>query len=143
MSGVRAIWHLLKTNAPLIAEVPAARIMAGELPLNTVMPAIQVTEVSSVPRLTLAMTEPNRMHTDRVQVTVLVKAPEGEPAGEGYPHVREILALVLAACPNQSGTVNGVTLDSIIPDIEGPDLADVAAALYSGSRDFMVKWKSS
>jgi hypothetical protein len=89
------------------------------------------------------MTEPNRMHTDRVQVTVLVKAPEGEPAGEGYPHVREILALVLAACPNQSGTVNGVTLDSIIPDIEGPDLADVAAALYSGSRDFMVKWKSS
>jgi hypothetical protein len=143
LSGVAVIRSKLATNANLIAAVPATRIMAGELPLNTVMPAIQVTEVSSVPRLTLAMTEPNRMHTDRVQVTVLVKAPEGEPAGEGYPHVREILALVLAACPNQSGTVNGVTLDSIIPDIEGPDLADVAAALYSGSRDFMVKWKSS
>jgi hypothetical protein len=143
LSGVAVIRSKLATNANLIAVVPPARIMAGELPLNTVMPAIQVTEVSSVPRLTLAMTEPNRMHTDRVQVTVLVKAPEGEPAGEGYPHVREILALVLAACPNQNGTVNGVTLDSILPDIEGPDLADVTAAIYSGSRDFMVKWKSS
>jgi hypothetical protein len=143
MSGVAVIRSKLATNAALIAVVPAARIMAGELPLNTVLPAIQVTQVSSVPRLTLAMTEPNRMHTERVQVTVLVKGPEGEPAGGGYPTLRSILALVLAACPNQRGTINGVTVDSILPDIEGPDLADVAAALYSGSRDFFVRWKSA
>ena len=54
-----------------------------------------------------------------------------------------ILALVLAACPNQRGTVNGVDVDSILPDIGGPDLADMATALYSGSRDFMVKWRSA
>jgi hypothetical protein len=88
------------------------------------------------------MTEGNRMHTERVQVTVLVKGPEGEPAGGGYPTLRSILALVLAACPNQRGTINGVTVGAIIPDLEGPDLSDIATALYSGSRDFVVTWKS-
>ena len=143
MSGVAVIRYLLANNGPVIAVVPAARIQAGDLPLNTVMPAIAVTEVSSIPRLTIAMTEPNRLHTERVQVSVLFKGPQGTPSGAGYPGVKGILALVLAACPNQKGTINGVAVDSILPDIEGPDLTDVATALYSGSRDFIVKWRSA
>ena len=141
MSGVAVVRHLLVNAAAVTAVVPAARIMAGDLPLKTAMPAITITQISGMPRLTLAMTEPNRLHTDRVQVTVLVKGPE--QGGEGYPILRTILGLVLAACPNQNGTVNGVTVDSILPDIEGPDLADMATALYSSSRDFLVKWRSA
>jgi len=134
---------LLATNSGVLAVVPAARIQSGDLPLNTVMPAIAVTQVSGIPRLTVAMTEPNRLNTDRVQVSVLFKGPQGTPAGTGYPGVRALLVLVLAACPNQRGTINGVAVDSILPDIEGPDLTDVATALYSGSRDFIVKWRSA
>src|SRR3972149_5364880 len=139
MSGVAVIRSLIATNAAVLAVIPAARIVAGDLPLNTVMPAIAITEIDSQPRLTVAMSKPNRMHAERVQVSVLFKGPSGTPAGAGYPGVKAMLALVLAACPHTHGTVNGFNVVSILPDNEGPDLQDVATALYSCSRDFIVK----
>lgn len=140
MSGVAVIRHLLANNAPVLAVVPATRIMAGDLPLGTAMPAIAVTQISSVPLNTIRINESPKMHTERVQVSVLFKGPQGTPVGTGLPGVKALLKLVLAACPSQRGTVNGVAVDSITPDIEGPDLSDDAAALHSQSRDFIVKY---
>lgn len=142
MSGVAVIRYLLANASPVIALVPATRIMAGEFPINTVLPAISITEISSVPRLTLAMTEPNRMHTERVQVSVLVKGPQGTPAGLGVPGIKALLPLILTACAHRRGTVAGFYVDSILPDQEGPDLFDEPDAIYQGSRDFIVRWKS-
>lgn len=142
MSGVAVIVALLKASAPLTTIVPAARIMGGDLPLNTVLPAISVAQVSSVPRNTVAMGEPKVLHTDRVQVSALVKGPQGTPPGVGYPGVKALMKMVLKACPNTRGTVNGISVDSIIPDTEGPDLSDDATAFYSSSRDFFVRWLS-
>jgi hypothetical protein len=137
MSGVSIIRALLAANATVTTLVPASRIMAGVLPQATAMPAIAVTQVSSVPFNLLRTNELNKMHTDRVQVTVLCK---DTPLGTGYPGVKSLLRLVLAACPSQRGTVNSVAVDSIVPDIEGPDLYDDTADLHSCSRDFIVKW---
>lgn len=148
MSGVAVIRSLLANNAALIAALGAgppaatARIMAGDLPLNTVMPAISITKISSVPRNTMSMKDPRAQHTERVQVNVLVKGTQGTPAGQGYPGVPALLKLVLAACPNTKGQVSSIDVDSILPDVEGPDLSDDATALYSGSRDFLVRWNS-
>lgn len=142
MSGVAVIRYLLANNAPVLAVVPAVRIAAGDLPIETPLPAIIVKQISSVPRLTVAMTESKRMHTDRVQVSVLVKGPDGTPPGLGYPGMRALLALVLTACPNQHGTINGIDVDSVLPDIEGPDLPDPPTSLWTSSRDFFVKWHS-
>lgn len=143
MSGVAVVWYLLKTNSPVLALVPAARIMAGTPPIDTVLPTIGVTQISSIQRLTLAMNESPKLHTDRVQVSVLVKSPDSSPSGLGYPGMRSLLRLCLAACPNQRGTINGVAVDSILPDIEGPDLPNDAAGILQGSRDLIVKWRSS
>lgn len=141
MSGVAVIWYLLKTNAPVLDVVPAPQIKSGDLPLGTVMPAIAVRQISSVPFNLLRVNEANRFHTDRVQVSVLYKDQRGTPAGAGYRGVKTLLRLVLAACAGQRGTVNGVAVDSISPDIEGPDdLADAALSLISGSRDFIVRY---
>lgn len=146
MSGVAVIRHLLANNQAVISAIgagpPAAitRIMAGDVPLNTVLPAISIKQISSVPFNTVKMNEPKTQHTDRVQVSVLLKGPQGTPAGTGYPGVRSLLKLVLAACPHTRGTVNGFDVDSILPDIEGPDLSDDPSALLSASRDFIVKW---
>jgi len=128
MSGVSAVRHLLANNAALVALVPAAKIFIGVVPLNTALPAIGVTQVDSVPRLTVAMVESGRLHDERVQVTVLTKA-----------YQTNISAAVLAALPNQSGTVNGTKVDSLLPDGEGPDLYDDAAVIYERSRDFIVR----
>jgi len=74
----------------------------------------------ALPRLTVAMSEPNRMHTDRVQVSYLFKGQGGSPAGTGYPGVKTMAPLVLAACPNQHGAIAGNTGGWIfLPDIEG------------------------
>lgn len=140
MSGVAVIRYLLANAAAITAKVPAARIMAGDLPLGISFPAIGITQISSMPYVPVGVN--GNLHTDRVQVTVFDKGPHGNPAGDGYPGVKTILALLLAACPNQHDTVNGISVDSIIPDIEGPDLADLETDLYSGSRDFLVKWSA-
>jgi len=142
VSGVQVIQHLLATNAPVVAVVPATRIKAGDLPLNTVMPAISVVQIDSLPLNLVKINDTPKLHTDRVQVSVLFKGPEGSPQGTGYPGVRALLKLVLAACPSQRGTVNGISVDSIAPDIEGPDLQDASTALYSSSRDFIVRWSA-
>jgi hypothetical protein len=140
MSGVSVIRYLLANAAAVTAIVPATRIMAGDLPLNTTLPAIAVTQIVSVPYNTIRINEGLKVHTERVQVSVLCKGPQTASPGTGYPGVKALLKLVLAACPSQRGTVNSIAVDSIIPDLEGPDLSDDATALFSQSRDFLVRW---
>ncbi len=142
MSGVAVIRALLVAAAPVTNVVPAPRIMAGDLPINTAMPAIAITQVSGTERLTISMVETPRMHTERVQVSVLLKNTSATPVGTGYPGVKALLALVLAACPNQHGTMAGVDVDSILPDQVGPDLQDDVTGLISQSHDFIVKYRA-
>lgn len=139
MSGVAIVRALLVANAPVIAVVPAVRIIAGVLPINMTLPAITVSQVSSLPHNTVAMIETPKLHTDRVQVSVHVKAAEA--SGSGYPGMRALLQLILAACPNTHATVAGFAVDSVIPDLEGPDLFDDVDGMHQGSRDFLVRYR--
>lgn len=132
MSGVAVVRYLLANDSGILGSVPATRIFAGVIPLNTVLPAIAVQQISGTPRNTLAMTEAGAMQTERVQVTVQAKS---------YSTQKAILKLALAACPNQRGTVNSVKLESIVPDGEGPDDFDDAAVIYGQTRDFLVRWR--
>lgn len=127
MSDVKAVRYLLANNATLIAQVPAARIMAGPLPQGTAVPAISVTHVSTVRRHAVAATA-KEVCTSRVQVTVLA---------DTYPMQKSILTLVRAALPRSRGTVNGVNVEAILIDSEGPDFTD-DAGLFIGSHDFTV-----
>lgn len=139
MSGVAVVLNLLLADSAVVAAVGSAdQIMAGEIPLNTPLPAIGVSHTSGMPRNTLSMLEPGRLVTERVQVTVLVKTQTGQPAGTGYPGMVALLALVLAACGNRYGTVAGVSVRSILPDVEGPDLPYPEEGIIGRSRDFMV-----
>lgn len=137
MSGVAIIRYLLANNAGVTAVVPATRIIAGDLPLNTAMPAIAVTQISSVPHNAIRINEATKQYTDRVQVTVFRKA---EPDDRGYPGLKPLLKLVLAACPSQRGAVNGFACESIVPDIEGPDITLPDLSLFTRSKDFIVKF---
>jgi hypothetical protein len=131
MSGVAVIRFLL---ANAVADlVPAKYVMGGVIPVGTPLPALSVQEISSVPRTTVAMNSPKMLLTERVQVTVEAKS---------YPEQKTILARVRAACPNQHGMVNGVDLDSILPDVGGPDLFDAETAIYMQTQDFIVKYRA-
>ncbi len=142
MSGVLAISYLLTHSSGLQALVPAARIMPGDLPLKLDTPAINVEHADGMPRNTLSMLEPNRTWRDVVQVNAHVSSPAASVPGLGYPGLSAIMAQIMAACPNQRGTVNGVSVLAILPDMRGPYLVDLDSARISQSQDFIVYWKT-
>lgn len=134
MSNVKVVRFLLANNANLIAVVPAAKIFAGVVPINTVLPAITVNHISTMSRNIISMSAATVLATSRVQVTVMTKT---------YAEQKSILELVRKALPVSNGVVNGITVDSILPDIAGPDLRDDDAGTYFQSRDFIVKFQES
>lgn len=131
MSGVGIVRYKLANAAGVTALVPAARIQAGTMPQNTVLPFISVTQTSSTPLNQVSKT--SGLSVDRVQVTV---------EAASYPQVRQILALVRAALPYTHATVNGFVCDSLIPDIEGPDGFDGTLMSYFQSQDYFVHWSA-
>lgn len=140
MSGVSVIRYLLANNAAVTAIIPTARVIAGPVPLGTVLPALTITTIDSIPMNLIRINEANKMHRDHVQVSALFYGAKATTPGAGYLGLYQMMKLILAACPSQRGTVNGFAVDSIIPDILGPDLHDQETDLYSSSRDFIVRW---
>lgn len=132
MSGVAVIVYLLVNDAGLTGSVAAAKIHPGPRPLNIALPAIGVIQVDDVPRRTVGMNGAKTMYTERVQVTIEAKT---------YTSKKAILALVRAALGNRNGTVNGVDLDSILPEGAGPDIDDPQTQIYTQSVDYLVKYR--
>jgi len=130
LSDVKAVRYLLANNAPLIAAVPAARVFAGLIPQGTTLPALAVSHISTIRRHTVPGSAVE-FCTSRVQVTAHAST---------YASQKQVLALVRAALPRSRGTVNGVKVDAILSDIEGPDFRDDEAGIFMGSHDFIVKF---
>lgn len=129
MSGTAIIKSLLGANTALIAQVPAARIFVGDVPLNTTLPAISVKRISGTRFNSIAMTGTS-LQTQRIQVTLLTKTSTQD----------QIWALIRTALPNTHATVSSFEVDSILPDLEGPDMFDQVAVIYQQSTDYMVKF---
>lgn len=128
--AVPAVWYLLKSNAALIAVVPAARIFSGVIPSGTAAPAIGLQHISTTRRRSVTGGE-DRLCFSRVQIDVF---------SETYPVLRQVMPLVRAALPRSRGTVNGVAIESIVFDTEGPDIVQADPALYLRSQDVLVTW---
>jgi len=129
MSDVKVIRYLLANSAGLTAVVPATRIMAGPIPQGTALPAIAVSHVSGV--WNSEISAQGRQCTARVQVTVMAAS---------YVQQKQIMPLVRAAVPRTRGTVNGVSVDSILREPDGPDFRDDEVGLFMQTQDFIVKF---
>ncbi len=130
MSGVVVIRYLLAQNGAVTAVVPATRIQAGALPEGIALPAISVTEVSSVDRNILNPLEKVRV-TERTRVTVMAA---------NYPQQKSLIDLVRGACRDKIGDFNGVTTVVVLTDIKGPDFSDDTAQIFMQSQDFKVSF---
>jgi hypothetical protein len=145
MSGVAVIRGLLASNGNLLAAIvaqaaalevtltePDANVMAGTIPLNTPLPAVGMIQIFENERLTLRRTEPVKLVTERVQVTVQAKSYQGQ---------KQLIELVRRAVPEIiRGTFSSVDVDSVQPDGVGPDDEDVELNIFTQSRDFIVTW---
>lgn len=128
MSGVAVARHLLATNAALIAVVAPSKIKAGVVPINTTLPAISIRQVSGI-EYAVIRRGANEAVTDRIQITALALT---------YPQQKLILNLARKALLGTRGTVNGFYVDSIVPDIEGPDFYNDDPVVYEQSIDYMI-----
>lgn len=129
MSGVTAIVYLLKNNAPLVAVVSASKISAGRIPQATALPTIEVSHISGSCRDEISAQ--SEYCSDRVQVTV---------QAANYPQQKQIMSLIRAAIPRTRGIINGVNVDCILRDSNGPDFRNDEAGIYMQTQDYFVKF---
>ncbi len=133
MNGVAAVRQVLIADAALIALVPATRIAAGVLPLDTALPAISVSSIGSNDR-NLPSPGTYRHVSERVQVTVMAAT---------YPSQKAILKAVRHAAADQFPTVSDINAVTIHTETAGPDFMDEAASIYLGSQDFRVTFSET
>ena len=130
MSGVAILRYMLANNAPLAAIVSSNKIIAGVVPLNTALPAVSIRQISGQEYQTIKRGT-NQLVTERIQVTALAST---------YPSQKSILNLIRTALPATRGTVSSFVVDSITPDIDGPDLYNDNPIIYEQSIDFVVRF---
>lgn len=133
MNGVAAVRQLLVAHAPLIALVPAARIQAGVLPINTSLPAISITSVSSTDR-NIPNPGTYRHVVERVQVTVMAAT---------YLSQKAVLAAVRKAAADKFPIVSGIIRVTVHTESGGPDFMDAEASIHMGSQDFRVTYSEA
>jgi hypothetical protein len=131
--SVKVIRALLVAAAPVMARVPADRIVAGDVPVDASLPAIGIKEISSVPAGAFDAQAEYSIVTSRVQVTAISPA---------YPDVKVLLDLARRACNFQRGVLSGVDVISVVRDAVGPDLSDTAGNSFQ-SIDFKVTYHES
>lgn len=129
MSAVKVIRALLIAHAPVLALVPAARIVADKVPQGMSLPAIVLTEISRVELPTVSQAQRAVQVTARVQVTVHAST---------YPDQKAVLQATRLGAGAHTGTVAGIAVRSVMRDVVGPDMTDDEAGVYQQSRDFKV-----
>lgn len=127
MSAEKVIYNLLSTDTNLLKKVAKCRIHAGLIPLDSALPAIAYSLVSTIENTSMSMTE-LRLRS-RIQITVAAKT---------YPEIKDIVALVVKACNYKQGTFNGVKVDSVIRDNVGADFRDDDAGIFYSTVDFRI-----
>lgn len=135
MSAEKVIFNLLKSYAPLVAQVPVARIYPSIIPLTATLPAISYNHVSTIEETDIGLN--TEVVRSRIQVTVAVSGTDSK----SYAKVKELINLITAACNHKQGTFNGVDTKSVIRDVLSPDFRDDDSAVSYQSIDFRVVYK--
>lgn len=133
MSAEKAIRTLLLAAAPVTALV-VDRIFPGELPQNTVLPAIGVTHISTVEHPTIDASAAYKLVQTRIECTALAK---------DYASVKALINAIRGACNYAHGAIGGVTVNSIRRDMVGPDMRDSDLTVFGQTVDFIVTWQES
>lgn len=131
MNGVAALRSVLTADAAMLLLVPSERIVAGDLTMDTALPAVTVQSISAVD-MNIPSPAAERFVRERVQATVHATS---------YEQQKEVLAAVKkAAADVLYPVVEGITGVTIHTDGQGPDFFSEDASVYLGSMDFMIKY---
>ena len=129
LSSLAIIYNVLKVDAPLLVSVPLTSIYMGVIPLNVSLPAIALTEISTVENTTIDANATFALVTGRVQITV---------AAKDYVSVKNIIKLVRKACNYKNGTIAGFIVSVIMREYVGADFRDDDANIFYQTIDFRI-----
>ena len=130
MSAEVVIKTLLDAAAGLTALV-STRKYSGARPEGDPLPAVVWTEVSDVPLPPIDITTGSEPMTGRIQVNCLATTSAG---------VKALKDAVIAACHKQSGSLGGITVQSVLQDVAGPRSYDALVDTYQQPVDFIVQY---
>jgi hypothetical protein len=130
--GIRIIRWLLTNSVQVTALVAAENIQADILPDNTVLPAILLDGVSSVPLQTLSAGS-TMYFRDRIQVTSKAAT---------YDEIGTINEAIFKACRYRFPVMADLSQVCVIPDGEGPDGYDPLTFARMKPLDFIVRYNA-
>lgn len=130
MNGVAAVYSLLSTDVPLLAIVPDQQIVTGDLPVGTPLPAVSITDISSIDLEEIAPGS-QRFTTERVQVTVMA---------QNYETLVAALKAVKSAADAKYPEVDDLQNVVVRTIGQGPYFTDAAASIHMRSQDFRVSF---
>ena len=126
-TGASIVGMLLRDDADIAAEVPAAQMKLGALPDDIALPAILIRIVSSVERPALRRGATTRT-IDRVSVTVRARS---------YREQTRLIRLIKTRCAGRTGDIGNGNSVSILTAGTGPDLRGPGDS-YEQAQDFRV-----
>lgn len=132
MNGPAIVCAILRSVSAVTTLVPDASIECGLVGVDDPKPAIGVSEVSEVERITISMSEGTQLMQSRVQVCAIT---------EDYADTKAALAESRLALRGRNGqTWAGVKIDSIVPAGKGSDDENPDRVIYIQTRDFIVRF---
>lgn len=130
MSGVVAIRQLLVGSEPLVALVPASRVISGALPQGAPLPALVINSVSATEEDVISV-GPTRFVSERVQVTVFAR---------NLPEQKGLLLAVKRAAADKVPDLIGGRAMPVTTAGTGPDFQNETASIWMGTQDFIVRF---
>ena len=128
MSGVAIARALLSDDYDISQEVTV--ISGGVMPINTVLPAISIRQISGYEFDTINRIGTQNV-TERIQVTVLAR---------NYLEQKNIIELIRNSMIQKRGYVNGFLVENIRQDLDGPDLYTESPEVYEQSIDYIIRF---
>ena len=129
--SAQAIANALIGSAAGVVSLVSDRVYPSMLPAGVSLPAAVVRLVSNVRVGTIDAAA--ALHTYRARIQVNALAPT-------FPQAQALRQAVKAAMRFQRGAVAGVTVASIVDDVELPDDYDEELHAYVAPADFIIVW---
>ncbi len=132
MSGVAIINYMLSNDGGLISAVDPINIISGDVPINSVLPAIGIKKITGKDKEFISRSGAQFV-TQRIRITVSCGEAQGNHRAE------EILNNVRDSLPPTRGMVLTYQVDSITPDID-TELEYENPKIYCQIIDYIVKF---
>jgi hypothetical protein len=132
--SAQAIAYALISAAAGVTAITSTRIYPSDLPEGVSLPAAVIRLVSNVRAGVIDANAAEHLYRARVQVNAL---------SSSFVQSQTLRTAIKACMRFQRGSIGGVTVASIVDDVDLPDDYDQELHAYVAPADFIIVWTGS